>query len=130
PCGLSDRSMDGVDVAPDAFELAVNNELRGVDAARAKDTRLVLRLASCERCRRERIPPPQPIPIIHVLAETQDVHPAHRLAMYQLIEDLVGRWTTGTAFGREQFGHYDGLIRRWRRCLHTHAVTLTTRPCE
>lgn len=65
--------------------------------------------------RRERIPPAESIPVVHVVAEPHDLDALNRLVCHELAEQRVGRRTARAALGREQFGEHNraSLWRRW-----------------
>src|ERR1700680_2157604 len=86
---LPDRALNGVEVAANAFELTVDNKLRCVNAIGMEHLRLVLRLAGGECGRRKLIPPPQPIPVIHVLAQGQHLDTPYRLPAQNLTQHVV-----------------------------------------
>ena len=118
PCGMfaafSSARSSGCRVAADEFRAPVDDHLRRVDAVAAEPCG-IHPLALGQGCGREAILPAEPVPVVHVLAQTDDFGSGDRRRIDQLLQQHVGRRTIGAAFRCEQFDD-DWSRRRRVRC--------------
>ena len=100
--GRADLLARFVGSAADELNAAIDNHLRGVDAAVGQSGGVVL-LAACEVGRGERIVPAEMVPIVDMLFESYDFRAIDGLLFGQFLEQRIGRRATRTAFGSKQF---------------------------
>src|ERR1700677_1996035 len=87
-------------IAADKLSGAVHNHLRCIGTIQSQAPHIV-RLARAEGRRRIRIGPSNMVPIVYMFAEHDDVSPGDCLFAIKLLQQGIGRWTTGASFGSE-----------------------------
>src|SRR6266566_3638005 len=102
---LGDRPEGLLAVAADELRLSVHHHLRSINAI-APDRRRILSLPFAETWRRERISPPELVPIIDMLAERDHLSAGHRLRLLQMAQQQVRGRTTRATFRCEQLHNH------------------------
>jgi len=120
--GRADLLASFVGSAADELNAAIDNHLRGVDAAVGESGGVVL-LTACEVGRGERIVPAEMVPIVDMLFESDDFRAIEGLFFGQFLEQGIGRRATGTAFGSKQFDDDGSSGRRTGRFRLTRRVS-------
>jgi len=89
-------------VAADELGAAVDDHLRGVDAAGGEEAGVLL-LADGEVGRGEAVGPAVAVPVVDVLFESDDFDAVEGLIGAEFCEEGIGGRATGAAFGGEEF---------------------------
>jgi hypothetical protein len=105
-CIQAKSLFQGAAVAPDELVVSVENHLRRIGTF-LREFRRIDTLPICEGLRRIWVSPAQAVPVRDMLAEPHDELPSRGLFEMNLLQKRVGRRTTGTPFGGEQFHDRD-----------------------
>src|SRR5947207_10910359 len=98
---FGDRAARGDRVAADELVSTVHHHLGRVYGFEIEDLSVSL-LAACRGARREPIAPTEPVPVIDMVPECNDLCARDRLRVAERLEERVGRRTTRTSFRGEQ----------------------------
>src|SRR5450631_3213141 len=87
-------------IATHKLSYAIDDHLRGIHACQLEAAAVRI-LAVAEKAGRVRIGPANAVPVIHMLAENDELRPRDRLRAVKLLQEGISRRTTGTPFRRE-----------------------------
>lgn len=101
-----DRALGTLVITAHDLADSIDDELRSVDIPSPERARVVA-LSRRERFGRERVPPAESIPVVHVLFERNDEDPRNWLLGVEATQDRVGSGAARSPLGGEEF-HENG----------------------
>ncbi len=99
--GTGDGAASVSRIVADKLFRAIDDHLRGVDAVDPEAKPIAI-LAVGELVRGEAVAPAELVPVIHMLAERDDLYAIHGLRAHKLCQQRVGGRATGAAFRGEE----------------------------